>query len=156
MSISYLKYPFHFQCIQRSLDASRNICKTALREMSKQRKLSRDFRHVCNLQCKYIIYSNLLEKDNCFERVSRTNLQIELFCIFQLHNKSLLADTTLNINENWTLVFFVLEQKWSKKKKLSHLCMDSAIFCPKHVGMTHNWKDLQIYTQFLLLQRLDH
>ena len=44
---------------------------------------------------------------------------------------------------------------WSKNE-VSHLCKDSAIFCPKHVGTTHNWKDLQIYTQFLLLQRLNH
>ena len=44
---------------------------------------------------------------------------------------------------------------WSKNEG-SHLCMDSTIFCPKHVGTTHHWKDLQIYTQFLLLLRLDH
>ena len=42
------------------------------------------------------------------------------------------------------------------KNEVRHLCNDSAIFCPKHVSMIHNWKDLQIYTQFLLLQRLDH
>ena len=42
------------------------------------------------------------------------------------------------------------------KNEVSHLCSDSAIFCPEHVSMIHNWKDLQIYTQFLLLQRLDH
>ena len=41
------------------------------------------------------------------------------------------------------------------KNEVSHLSIDSAIFCPEHVGTTHNWKDLQIYTQFLLLQRLD-
>ena len=44
---------------------------------------------------------------------------------------------------------------WSKNG-VSHLCMDSAIFCPKHVGTIHNWRDLQIYSQFLLLQCLDH